>query len=476
MPGPDAKAEVLLELILRLQRDEGDPQLKVLIFTSFVPTQQVIAEFLQARGIPVVTLNGSMGLDERRAVQREFRESARVLVSTDAGGEGLNLQFCHVVINLDTGYNPMAIEQRIGRVDRIGQTHTVKAFGFVLADSVEAHVRTVLEHKLGVILREFGVDKTSDVLDSSLAGQVFESLYAESLLHPDQVEQVVDRAVLRVSEEVRAASGSASLLGSDEAPDASETERVRSHPLPHWVERMVVHYLRAHGGHADEQDGLWTLRWPNGEEVTGIRFQPGDEEAELLTLEDPRVRGIATGLPRFAEGQPIPRAVVPDLPGTVTGYWSLWLVALHTTAGPRQRILPLFLHDNGRIFLPTARHLWDQVMDAALRIAGADTGNDTPAVVERLRQAATEHGRDLYDALLREHTEGLDRQHETHTYAVSARRRALERIGLPAVRAHRLRQLNAEDAAWRREHETSRAAVPELYPLTVVRIATGTPW
>jgi superfamily II DNA or RNA helicase len=469
--GPDAKAEVLLDLILRLQREEGDPNLKLLIFTSFVPTQQVIAEFLRARGISVVTLNGSMGLDERRAVQREFREDARILVSTDAGGEGLNLQFCHVVVNLDAGFNPMALEQRIGRVDRIGQTHTVRAFNFVLADSVEAHVRSVLEQKLAIILREFGVDKTSDVLDSSVAGQVFESLYAESLLNPDQVERVVERAVRQVRENAEGARGATSLLGSDERPDAAEIERVRNHPLPHWVERMVTRYLAAHGGHAAEEDGLWSLRWPTGEEISGVRFQPGDGDAELLTMEDPRVRGVASHLPRYTEGQPVPRVVVPGLPATISGHWSLWRIVLHTATGLRQRILPLFLHENGRVFHPTARHLWDAVMSGPVEVRGTEATANTSELLARLRQIADEQGRDAYEALLREHTERLDQQRETHEYAIAARRRALERIGLPAVRAHRLRQLEAEDATWRREHEAARAAVPELYPLLVVRIA-----
>ena len=62
-----------------------------------------------------------MSMDERQRVQRTFAQEARILISTDAGGEGLNLQFCHVVINYDIPWNPMRLEQRIGRVDRIGQ-------------------------------------------------------------------------------------------------------------------------------------------------------------------------------------------------------------------------------------------------------------------------------------------------------------------------------------------------------------------
>ena len=92
--GPDVKAEALLERIQQQQREENDPTLKVLIFTEFVPTQVMLADFLEHRGFTVVLLNGAMDLEERRQAQRRFSADAQVLISTDAGGEGLNLQFC----------------------------------------------------------------------------------------------------------------------------------------------------------------------------------------------------------------------------------------------------------------------------------------------------------------------------------------------------------------------------------------------
>ena len=83
--GPDAKAEALIEWIYQLQVDENEQDLKVLIFTEFVPTQNMLKEFLEARNISVATLNGSMDLEERKQAQDAFRKSHRVLVSTDAG-------------------------------------------------------------------------------------------------------------------------------------------------------------------------------------------------------------------------------------------------------------------------------------------------------------------------------------------------------------------------------------------------------
>jgi len=99
--GTDAKAEALLELIYGLQQAESDPTIKVLVFTEFVPTQRMLADYLEGRSFTVALLNGSMDLDARTQAQLSFSQDAQILISTDAGGDGLNLQFCHVVVNFD---------------------------------------------------------------------------------------------------------------------------------------------------------------------------------------------------------------------------------------------------------------------------------------------------------------------------------------------------------------------------------------
>jgi SNF2 family DNA or RNA helicase len=145
--GPDIKAEALLDWIYKLQQEEGNPELKALIFTEFVPTQEMLRSFLSERGFSVVCLNGSMDLNERKNLQKAFSRDARILISTEAGGEGLNLQFCHIVVNYDLPWNPMRIEQRIGRVDRIGQKHPVRGLGSI------ASARSILSEALTLLLK-----------------------------------------------------------------------------------------------------------------------------------------------------------------------------------------------------------------------------------------------------------------------------------------------------------------------------------
>ncbi len=267
---PDARAEALLEWLYRLQAEENNPELKFLIFTEFIPTQEMLKEFLEQRGFSVVSLNGSMGLEERRRVQQEFAGPARVLISTDAGGEGLNLQFCHVVINYDLPWNPMRLEQRIGRVDRIGQKYPVRALNFILQDIVEFRVQEVLEEKLATILAEFGVDKMGDVLDSAEVAAEFENLYKEAILNPKEVQAHIERLGASLRERMQEITAATQLLGQEEQIDAGLAEKISEHPLPYWVERMVINFLQGEGGTVKRKLVGYDLTWPDGSVMTRV--------------------------------------------------------------------------------------------------------------------------------------------------------------------------------------------------------------
>lgn len=206
----DPKAVHLLALLRRLEAEEGTSDLKAVIFTEFRPTQEMFVNLFNDAGSSAVAINGSMGLAERAVAQTSFRDHARVLVSTDAGGEGINLQFAHVVINADLPWAPTKIEQRIGRVDRIGQAHDVKAFNLVLEDSVDARVLGVLEQKLRTILAELGVDKRGDVLESTTRRA--DNVYATAILDPSSVNAAADKLEQETVQELRATDDTAALL------------------------------------------------------------------------------------------------------------------------------------------------------------------------------------------------------------------------------------------------------------------------
>lgn len=479
--GPDVKAEALLERIQQQQRDENDPTLKVLIFTEFVPTQVMLADFLERRGFTVVSLNGAMDLEERRQAQRRFATDAQILISTDAGGEGLNLQFCHVIVNYDLPWNPMKIEQRIGRVDRIGQKHIVQAMNFALADTVELRVREVLEEKLARILEEFGVDKLADVLDSEDGGVPFEALFAQAMIAPEDAEQqaagVADE-IRRRAEEARAGSR---LLSATERLDPSAAQKIANHQMPYWTERMTLGYLRSQesaGASVKPAVLGYDLRWPNGETCLAAVFARDDADrpgAKLISLEDERVRGLTNSLPVFAPGQPIPTIQIPDVSDKISGLWSLWRISLHTAGGREQRFLALFLAEDGRVFGPTARTIWERLIDLpkGLSQAGEEISGSTAVdAFDASRKAAEAQGAAVFEELAAAHQMSIMRERKKGTHAFSSRRRAIERLGLPQVRAHRLRILGDEEHAWARELAAREAALPDLAAVLMVRVAS----
>lgn len=475
--GPDAKAEALLDWLYRLQSEEGDPDLKALVFTEFVPTQEMLRRFLLERGFSVVCLNGSMDMEERKRVQDAFAKDARILISTDAGGEGLNLQFCHVVINYDIPWNPMRLEQRIGRVDRIGQTHAVRAINFVFEDSVEHRVREVLEQKLAVIFEEFGIDKTGDVLDSAQAGQIFDEMYVEAILHPERAVHTVESAVARLHEQAREARATTSVLGSTEDLEPGEAQRLLTHPLPHWVERMTVCYLRSHGGRAEKDRQRWRLTWPEGETYADVVFTGKEAErlpmARHLTLEDPKIRGLAMRLPPFAPGQPIPVASIPGLAGEIRGTWSLWRIGIATLEWNRRRVLPLFLTDDGKALHPTARHIWEQLLSEYPAIRSLLDPRNSQEAFSLAHKLAEECGKPIYDTLHHELRNRIEQEREKAQYAFAARRRAIERIGLSEVRNHRVNLIAKEETVFQQELDRKAQACPEMVPLLIMRVEGG---
>jgi len=477
--GPDVKSEALLERIQQQQREENDPTLKVLIFTEFIPTQAMLEDFLERRGFSVVILNGGMNLEERRQAQRRFADDAQILVSTDAGGEGLNLQFCHVVVNYDLPWNPMKIEQRIGRVDRIGQKHIVRAMNFALADTVELRVREVLEEKLARILEEFGVDKLADVLDSEDGGVPFEALFAQAIIAPEDAEQraagVVDD-IRRRAEEARAGS---SLLNATEELDPSAAQYIAGHQMPYWTERLTLGFLRTQestGALAQPANVGFDLRWPNGDITSSAVFNRDDADrpgATLISLEDERVRGLTNSLPVFAPGQPIPSVVIPDVSDKTTGVWSLWRISLHTDGGREQRVLALFVSDDGRVFGPTARTIWDRLIDitAGLSQTTHDLSGAAVRMYDASRSVAEVQGAAIFEEILAAHQLSIARERKKGTHALASRRRVIERLGLPQVRRYRLGILEQEEIAWTRELTARELALPDLAAILMVRVA-----
>jgi superfamily II DNA or RNA helicase len=472
--GTDTKAEALVELIYKLQQEEHDPALKVLIFTEFVPTQTMLAGFLESRGFSVATLNGSMDLDERAKAQQVFSADVRVLISTDAGGEGLNLQFCHVVVNFDMPWNPMKVEQRIGRVDRIGQHHVVRAINFVLQDTVEHRVRQVLEEKLEIIAQEFGVDKASDVMDSVETEPIFDELFVHGLQDPGSIEQECEAVIEKVRSKVSDSKKNSELLAAEHTLDPNDARKWRDHPAQFWLERAITKGLPARGGTATKSGNAWHVKWLDGSESDRVCFDARTAEQypelEWVTMEDPRARAVISQIPHFAPGQPLPIVTITGLPRTISGVWSLWEIQLSAEGFNRKRFLPIFATDDGRTFVPTAKRVWDLLLTESVEVTCTATLEESKGHFDASIAAARRHGERLFTEMLGEHKTWVKDERERARYAYDARHRAIERIGLPAVRQHRRKRLDAEYQARIGVLESVDNSVPDLNAVMILRI------
>jgi SNF2 family DNA or RNA helicase len=163
-----AKADALDKLLASL------PGEKVLLFTHFRATLEHLAARLRAQGVPFVVYHGSLSAADKELAIRRFETDAPLLLSTEAAGEGRNLQFCATMVNFDLPWNPQRIEQRIGRIHRIGQTRPVTIYNLSAAGTVEDYLLEILDRKLNLF--ELVVGEMDMILGALTEERDFEEL------------------------------------------------------------------------------------------------------------------------------------------------------------------------------------------------------------------------------------------------------------------------------------------------------------
>jgi hypothetical protein len=133
-------------------------------------------------------------------------------------------------------------------------------------------------------------------------------------------------------------------------------------------------------------------------------------------------------------------------------------------------MMALFLHDDGRILLPTARFIWEQILSGPPDTIGRLESEPVHAAYARLREAAEAYGKSHYETLVQAHWARLARAREKGSYAFAARQRAVEKVGLQTVRSHRLAQLAQEERTWREQLTRLADVQPELTPLLMAYV------
>ena len=170
---------------------------------------------------------------------------------------------------------------------------------------------------------------------------------------------------------------------------------------------MTVFYARSHGGKAEKENQCWHIEWPGEKKSIKAVFSGKDFEnnpsAHFLTLKDDKILEISSYLHQFVPTQPIPSVVLHSLMPDIKGVWSLWQISLSEGNWHRRKILPLFIHEDGRYLLPTARHIWDKFMIFLPEVQRYFSVDESQNMFLTSFEMAKLHGKSLYERLTQEY-------------------------------------------------------------------------
>jgi len=163
---------------------------KLLIFTEFRDTLEYLSEKLRKWGYQVINIHGQMNMDARIQAEHDFRDHAQIMVATEAAGEGINLQFCSLMVNYDIPWNPNRLEQRMGRVHRYGQQYEVHVWNLITRDTREGQILERIFEKLQRMRDSLGSDRVFDIIGEIIPGARLDELLKDAIFNQRRMEEI----------------------------------------------------------------------------------------------------------------------------------------------------------------------------------------------------------------------------------------------------------------------------------------------
>jgi len=198
----EVKLREFKESLRKLAAKYEDPKdKKILVFTESRDTLEYLEKKIRSWGYCTNTIHGGMKLEERIRAEKIFKTESDVLIATEAAGEGINLQFCHLMVNYDIPWNPNRLEQRMGRIHRYGQQKEVFVFNLVAADTREGLVLQRLFEKLDEIRIAMGSDKVFDVLNEVLYNQNLSQMMMDAAASARSLDDILAEIDIRVDDD-----------------------------------------------------------------------------------------------------------------------------------------------------------------------------------------------------------------------------------------------------------------------------------
>ncbi len=487
---PDAKQVALGTIVDEIRRREG-PNTKFLIFTEFVATQEALRQALEGLGFKTAAISGQQSLDERIRARQAFAgrltppEEAQFLISTDAGGEGINLQFCHVLINYDLPWNPMRLEQRIGRLDRIGQEYNVLVLNLLIGDTVESRVRQVLEDKLGLIRKQYGDDKLADILSTLQDEFQFDRLYMDALRLRQAQSAELESIAQQIYQRARQILEQDDLLLPQAQAEVAQYRQKLVEVSGSRLRTLVEGYLLAHGEQLhpySRRPGVFYFDLPekNGarQHYPQVVFERqaalDDDGLDYLHLNHPLIRRLLDELEQAVEAgwaqlRLQPGALRAGLPRPASlGFWGLYRLRLTNHADlERLELTSVVLDASGQSYPRLAQALLDlhpaQVEAARLPLETLDLA----ARRQQLWQAAERRAGDSFSEAQLAHAQRLEAERQRVERYYRQQESAIGLIAIENIRQARQRELLDRRRADLQSLEQRRTLIPDLKLLSL---------
>jgi len=473
----DAKVEFLMSKLSELKRTEQNPDLKFLIFTEFTSTQYMLKKVLEEKGGYICdAINGSMDFDQRVNALKQFKEGSQILICTDAAGESLNMQFAHIVINYDMPWNPMVLEQRIGRVDRIGQSFEVLALNMMLDNSVDKRVYEVVETKLSQIMNELGIDKTSDVLDSTLERDQLNRLYLTSLLNPTKFEQESNTWLEEIKsklQEYKSTEGALPTLSSKDIK-VDKVDAIKHSPLPNWLENLTKQYLTTKGiAYHSLLDGM-RFKFPGHKEgiyTFNIKESVNNPIPEPISLQHEIIQTILREAIPYTTSQQIPTVKIKQGSST-PGYWALWHLEVKNQFETSQIIQPIFISSEGENFSAFAQSVWDKLIQEndyfdCIGVLPVDESKIAFADISEKSEKLMLKKYEEFESSIMLNADKIKSNKEK---SFVFQEKQMNRIGIENIKQSRLNRLHKEKEIWEDTFQSSVQIVPTLTCSLIVKI------
>lgn len=335
----------------------------------------------------------------------------------------------------------MKIEQRCGRVDRIGQQRDVHIYNFIVGETVENRVREVLEEKLSVILKEMGVDKYSDVLDSEVAECDFTDVYMRSIGHTSQVEKNLYPVEEEMKQQLTNAQKYKDVIR--EEKDLTKLVGTESNFDVDSALRTMLTYYECWQGHDPRLIDRISIA---DEEIT--------QHLKMELVQDRTAPLMSIQIDNFPNEE---------------GYFMLWELSISEKESGK-RILPIFVN-SVMILRPMAgKRIMDVFLDGNSKLRVSSAPNVDAEIYSKLEKSCMDFAYDTFVELKEKQMQQNEESFKKYMYALELRQEAAEHIGIENIRRSRLQKLQKEKANIEAQHRKGSQVYPDFRLIMMARL------